>query len=138
MRLGSGMASFLRGIVGDGTFRRAEVVEGCPIVRMYRRGGAEGGVSAGEADFVVGETKMSGREATFPRSLVRRIAVSLYRCIAHESSAEQTTRRKDIPHKTAHYLSKAKEMALWLGVPLYSVVWYCDDFKEKEKQHHRF
>ena len=79
MRLGSGMASFLRGIVGDGTFRRAEVVEGCPIVRMYRRGGAEGGVSAGEADFVVGETKMSGREATFPRSLVRRIAVSLYR-----------------------------------------------------------
>lgn len=43
-----------------------------------------------------------------------------------------------MPHKTAHYLSKAKEIGLWFGVPLYSVVWYCADYKEKEKQHHRF
>lgn len=45
---------------------------------------------------------------------------------------------KDMGHKTAHYVSKAREIGIWFGIPLYSVMWYCDDFKEKEKQQHRF
>lgn len=90
---------------------------------------------------------------------------------------------KDMPHKTAHYMSKvrristctkqavrlvclrfspflpveaiqpcllsydntccnnflqAREIATWFGLPLYGVVYYCQDYKEKEKQEHRF
>lgn len=28
--------------------------------------------------------------------------------------------------------------ALWCGLPLYAIGYYCSDFKEKEKMHHRF
>ncbi|KAI8111662.1 hypothetical protein M9435_004161 [Picochlorum sp. BPE23] len=45
---------------------------------------------------------------------------------------------KDMPHKTAHYMSKAREIGLWFVLPLSGVYWFCDDFKEKEKQEHRF
>ena len=47
-------------------------------------------------------------------------------------------RRKDMPHKTAHWLSKAKEVGIWFGIPMGSVVYYAEDYREKEKLHHRF
>jgi hypothetical protein len=28
--------------------------------------------------------------------------------------------------------------ALWCGLPLYAIGYYCADFKEKEKLHHRY
>jgi hypothetical protein len=43
-----------------------------------------------------------------------------------------------MPHKTAHWLSKAKEVGIWFGIPLGSVVYYAEDYREKEKLHHRF
>jgi len=33
---------------------------------------------------------------------------------------------------------QAKNALLYCGVPLYGVVWYCADYREKEKQHHRY
>eukprot|EP00890_Picochlorum_soloecismus_P005271 jgi/Picsp_1/5745/NSC_03104-R1_protein len=45
---------------------------------------------------------------------------------------------KDMPHKTAHYMAKAREIGTWFILPLSGVMWYCSDYKEKEKQEHRF
>lgn len=46
---------------------------------------------------------------------------------------------KDLPHKIGHKLTgSVKDMALWCFLPLYGVTAYCSDYKEKEKQHHRF
>lgn len=45
---------------------------------------------------------------------------------------------KDLPHKAGHYFSMAKEATLWCILPVSAIVAYTKDYKEKEKQHHRF
>lgn len=33
---------------------------------------------------------------------------------------------------------QAREIGTWFILPLSGVMWYCSDYKEKEKQEHRF
>ena len=33
---------------------------------------------------------------------------------------------------------QAKNAVLYCGVPLYAIGWYCADYREKEKLHHRY
>eukprot|EP00887_Chlorella_sp_A99_P004825 scaffold4.g4825.t1 len=45
---------------------------------------------------------------------------------------------KDLPHKAAHYAQISRDAILFCVLPIWGVAAYCKDFKEKEKQHHRF
>lgn len=46
---------------------------------------------------------------------------------------------KDLPHKVAHKVKGPLKDALLFGIiPVYAVMWYCADYKEKDKQHHRY
>ncbi|KAL6767457.1 QCR8 [Auxenochlorella protothecoides x Auxenochlorella symbiontica] len=45
---------------------------------------------------------------------------------------------RDIPHKVSHYSTKVRDAVIFAVLPLWGIGWYCNDFKEKEKHHHRF
>ncbi len=46
---------------------------------------------------------------------------------------------KNLPSSLAHLLKGPGKDALLFGIlPLYAVMWYCEDYREKEKLHHRY
>ncbi|KAL4450083.1 hypothetical protein ABPG77_010752 [Micractinium sp. CCAP 211/92] len=45
---------------------------------------------------------------------------------------------KDLPHKAAHHAANLRDAVLFCVLPIVGISYYCADFKEKEKQHHRY
>ncbi|GAB4814279.1 hypothetical protein N2152v2_001325 [Parachlorella kessleri] len=45
---------------------------------------------------------------------------------------------KDLPHKASHYADVVRDAVIFGFLPLYAVGKYCENYKEKEKQHHRY
>ncbi|KAI7844209.1 hypothetical protein COHA_002343 [Chlorella ohadii] len=45
---------------------------------------------------------------------------------------------KDLPHKAAHHMHNLRDAVLFCVAPIVGIAYYCADFKEKEKLHHRY
>ncbi|EFN54772.1 hypothetical protein CHLNCDRAFT_134704 [Chlorella variabilis] len=45
---------------------------------------------------------------------------------------------KDLPHKAAHHAANLRDAVIFCVAPIVGIAYYCADYKEKEKLHHRF
>ncbi|PSC72192.1 SUMO-activating enzyme subunit 1B-1 [Micractinium conductrix] len=45
---------------------------------------------------------------------------------------------KDLPHKAAHHMHNLRDAVIFCVAPVVGIGYYCADYKEKEKQHHRY
>ncbi|KAK2080494.1 hypothetical protein QBZ16_000347 [Prototheca wickerhamii] len=45
---------------------------------------------------------------------------------------------KNLPHKAAHFAERARDAVIFAVLPIWAIGSYCENYKEKEKMHHRF